>query len=159
MKNNRKFWLAQGMFILGLGAIGAGIAKPSSLLIGGIYLVLGTLAYISTKKRKLGIIKNTYTIRKIFELLAIAGIIAGMFFTKRSDFYIDPIPNLIIPTGAIIAYVIINFININPIPLPETEIKIIDKKSNSKSDWDEVLWGFGFSVLIIVFYLFFPLKS
>ena len=68
-------------------------------------MILGSLAYKSVKKRRLGIVKSS-TIRTVLEIFAIAIIIVLTLFTKPSMLYDDPFPNLIIPILAVIAYII-----------------------------------------------------
>lgn len=94
--------------VLGVLTFGSGVARPGSLLIAGPIIVVGALAYRSAKKRNLGEVKNSLQ-RKGLELAAIAAIFAAVLLQKDLANLIatDPVPNLIIPLLAIIAYSII----------------------------------------------------
>jgi len=102
---------------LAVGAISvaAGLVKPSSTLTAGIIIILGALAYRSAKKRKLVEVK-TSLIRKSLEVFAIVIIVGLILLQRNAAYYIktDPVPNLIIPLWAIIAYVVIAFKKIEP---------------------------------------------
>jgi len=95
---------------LGIGVLSVvyGLTKPSSTLIAGIIIILGALAYRSSKKRKLGEIRGS-SIRKVLEVCAIVIIIAAVLLQKDLTYHIatDPVPTLIIPLWAIIAYFVI----------------------------------------------------
>ena len=74
----------------------------------GIIIIFGALAYRSAKKRKLGEIRAS-SLRKALEVCAIVIIIAAVLLQKNlpNNIIDDPIPNLIIPLWAIIAYMVI----------------------------------------------------
>lgn len=94
--------------ILGVLSLAAGAAKPSSLLIAGPIIILGALAYRSAKKRMLGEVTASM-LRKGLEALAIAVIVASVLLQNdlNNQVITDPVPNLIIPLWAIVAYTII----------------------------------------------------
>ena len=94
--------------ILGVLTFISGLAKFSSGLIAGPIIILGALAYRSAKKRKLGTIKSS-TLRQALEILAICIIVTAVLLQKNFLYHIttDPVPNLIIPLWAIVAYLII----------------------------------------------------
>lgn len=97
---------------LAFGAISvaAGLVKPSSTLIAGIIIILGALAYRSAKKRKLSEVR-TSSIRKGLEVFAIVIIVGLVLLQRNAAYYMktDPVPNLIIPLWAIVAYLVIAF--------------------------------------------------
>ena len=96
--------------ILGFLSFVSSVANPSnrSGLIAGPVIILGALAYRSAKKRMLGEANNT-ALRKGLEVLALIMIAAAILLQKNLTNLIvtDPVPNLIIPLWAIIAYMII----------------------------------------------------
>ena len=96
--------------ILGFLSFAGSVANPSNLsgLIAGPVIILGALAYRSAKKRKLGEVRNT-ALRKGLELLALIMIAAAILLQNdlKNLIAADPVPNLIIPLWAIIAYVVI----------------------------------------------------
>ena len=94
--------------ILGILYFISGLTKGNSGLIAGPIMILGALAYRSAKRRKLGTAKST-SFRRYLEITAICIIIAGVLFQKNLPYLIatDPVPNLIIPLWALIAYLII----------------------------------------------------
>ncbi len=77
------------------------------MVIAGPVMILGALAYRSVKKRKLGEVKSTF-VRQVLEftlLLLICLIILAQNNLKNL-IATDPVPNLIIPLWAILAYLI-----------------------------------------------------
>lgn len=109
MKNNFKFSSASLVLgvvaLLGIGNSGLGLMA----LVPGIAMVLGALAYRSRKRIKLGLIEDGD--REIWEILAICGIVAATLGIPRAMgaellqvWYVDPVPSLIIPAWAILAY-------------------------------------------------------
>ena len=96
--------------ILGTLALVAGLAHPSSTLTAGAIIIVGALAYRSAKKRKLGEVKTSIT-RQILEIIALILIAAAVLLQNDAAKQIetDPVPNLIIPLWAIIAYVVLIF--------------------------------------------------
>jgi hypothetical protein len=93
-----------------LGLIGglASLARPQPNLapsIGALIMILGALAYRSAKKRKLGETKTTLT-RQALELTLLL-LICLIVLAQNNLMYLintDPVPNLIIPLWAILAY-------------------------------------------------------
>ena len=83
--------------------------SPSGLVTGPV-IILGALAYRSAKKRKIGEVNNT-RLRKGLEMLAVVMIAAAILLQKDliNLIYTDPVPNMIIPLWAIIAYTVIAF--------------------------------------------------
>ena len=96
--------------VIGVLTFVSGVARPGSLLIAGPIIVVGAIAYRSAKKRNLGEVKNSLQ-RKCLELAVIAAILAAVLLQKDLANLITtyPVPNLIIPFWAIIAYLIIAF--------------------------------------------------
>ena len=104
----KKFIGANIALVLGCLVLLAGLSQAnSSYLTGGVVMILGSLAYKSAKKRKLGITEPSKT-KLVFELIAIAVIVLLTLFSKREYMINDPIPNLVIPILAVVAYVIIS---------------------------------------------------
>lgn len=96
--------------ILGALTLVAGLTQPGSLLVAGPIIIVGALAYRSAKKRYLGEVKNSL-VRKGLEGAAIVAIVAAVLLQNDLPRLIatDPVPNLVIPLWAIIAYSIIVF--------------------------------------------------
>jgi hypothetical protein len=96
--------------ILGALTLVAGLTQPGSLLVAGPIIIVGALAYRSAKKRHLGEVKNSL-VRKGLEGTAIVSIVAAVLLQNdfRRQIATDPVPNLVIPLWAIIAYSIIAF--------------------------------------------------
>ena len=71
-------------------------------------MILGALAYRSAKKRKLGEVTTTL-LRKGLEASALVIIAAAVLLQNDLKNHIanDPVPNVIIPLWAIIAYIVI----------------------------------------------------
>jgi hypothetical protein len=97
--------------ILGVLSFASGVnaGSPSGLVAGPV-IILGALAYRSAKKRKLGEVNNT-PLRKGLEVLALIMIAAAILLQKdlKNLIATDPVPNIIIPLWAIIAYAVIAF--------------------------------------------------
>ncbi len=94
---------------IGVLSVVSSVTKLSStFLIAGIVIILGALAYRSAKKRKLGEISGS-SLRKALEVCAIVIIIAAVLLQKNLTYNMatDPVPNLMIPLWAIIAYMVI----------------------------------------------------
>jgi|GEM_PF-3076436 len=89
----------------GVIAIIAGLASPSSVLFSGIVILLGALAYQSAKRRKLGI-KGSFG--KVAEYVILGLMLLILILQKDywNQAYTDPIPYLIAPLLALIAYLI-----------------------------------------------------
>jgi|WetSurSiteA1Bulk_404760.scaffolds.fasta_scaffold49853_2 hypothetical protein len=94
--------------VLGVISLISGLNKPSGLLVAGLVIILGALAYRSAKKRILGEVK-TSLLRKGLEVVTIVIIVAAVLLQNdlTNRIITDPVPNLIIPLWAIIAYAII----------------------------------------------------
>ncbi len=73
-------------------------------------MILGALAYRSAKKRKLGEAKSTLT-RQLIEIALVVLICLAVLAQKDLIYLIatDPVPNVIIPLWAIVAYLIVVF--------------------------------------------------
>lgn len=102
--------------VIGILAIVSGLSNltnTSNTLISGIIITLGTLAYRSAKKRKLGGI-NPSLLRQALEIFAIVIIIALILLKKnlKNNIITEPVQTLIIPLWAIFAYLNIAFKNI-----------------------------------------------
>jgi hypothetical protein len=82
--------------------------QHANLIMAGLIILAGAFAYRSAKKRNLGEVKNTL-LRKGMEAVAVVAIVAGVLLQKDVTRLIasDPVPNLIIPLWAIIAYAIV----------------------------------------------------
>ena len=97
--------------IFGGLSIVSGVAKPGPILIAGIIVILGALAYRSAKKRKWGEVKSTVP-RIVAELAAIL-LIGVLIFGQNNpqkEITNDPVPNLVIPVLAVIPYVVMTLI-------------------------------------------------
>lgn len=95
--------------VIGMLGILAGLAKPGAILFAGIVIILGAFAYRSAKKRKLGEVQSSL-LRKIVEAVAIITAMSVVLLQNNLIQAIesDPVPNLIIPLWALIAYIIIS---------------------------------------------------
>jgi hypothetical protein len=93
--------------ILGILYFLSALIKPNSGLIAGPVMILGALAYMSAKSRRLKSKPSTF--KHVLEIAAICIIIAMCLLQKNLSHLIttDPVPNLIIPLWAIIAYLTI----------------------------------------------------
>ena len=98
--------------VLGILYFASGLTNQgnSGGLVAGSVIILGALAYRSAKKRKLDEANNS-TLRKVLEVLALIVIAAAILLQKdlKNLIATDPVPNLIIPLWAIIAYTVIAF--------------------------------------------------
>jgi len=105
-----KFLLSNIALVVGVLALITGITSPSALGIAGAVIILGTLAYQSAKKRKLGLVKNT-TLRKTTEGIIIVITFLIIFLQTDIQRLIieDPVPNILIPIWVWGAYFIIVF--------------------------------------------------
>ncbi|MEX2514664.1 MAG: hypothetical protein WD335_00850 [Candidatus Paceibacterota bacterium] len=112
---NKKFIGSNISLVIGILAIIAGLANPSSTLLAGIYIVLGAIAYKSLKKRKLGIVQDS-KIRPILEVVAIFAIVVLVLMQNNLRMHLinDPFPNLVIPLWVIVSYLIVYFRDIKP---------------------------------------------
>ena len=73
--------------------------------IAGLIMILGAVAYRSRKRRLLGLLPATLA-RKIREALALVAILLGVGLQRDLGALLaaDPVPNLIAPLWALIAY-------------------------------------------------------
>ncbi|MDR4505462.1 MAG: hypothetical protein MRK01_11840 [Candidatus Scalindua sp.] len=96
------------LFLGSIAQISSSIVQTSPL--AGEVMILGSLAYRSLKKRRLGLVEST-NLRQIIEIIALVLIVALVVLQK--DFKIQlayhPVPNIIIPLWSFIAYSIIFF--------------------------------------------------
>tara|TARA_R110002110_G_scaffold184112_1_gene390798 strand:- start:163 stop:531 length:369 start_codon:yes stop_codon:yes gene_type:complete len=96
--------------ILGVLSLLSGITNPGPILISGIVILLGAIAYRSAKNRKLGRVRST-KLRMGLEISAIVG--AVLIVVLQSDFLMslerDPANNLIIPLWVVVAYTAVFF--------------------------------------------------
>ena len=92
--------------IVGVLSILSGLTKPGGILIMGMVIVLGALAYRSVKKRKLGEVSSTQS-RAIYEASAIVVALLAVLLQNNVVYLIqtDPVPNLIVPIWVLVAYV------------------------------------------------------
>jgi hypothetical protein len=83
----------------------------STLFIAGVVMILGALAYRSAKKRRLGEVKSTL-MRLCFEigLLVLICAVIGLQSDLKYLIATDPVPNVIIPLWAIVAYPTVNLV-------------------------------------------------
>lgn len=96
--------------IIGVLSMASGIAKPGSLLISGLIITLGALAYRSAKKRWLSEATQSL-LRKSLEAIGIIAIVAVVLLQNNLKALIasEPISNLVIPLWAITAYLVVAF--------------------------------------------------
>lgn len=112
---NKKFLGSTIVLILGVLGFLGGIASVSKGdhkgdgLLAGILMIIGALTYKSAKKRKLGIVRDTKT-RVAFEVIALIILIALVLLQNNLIYRIetDPVPNVLVPVGALIAYTVIS---------------------------------------------------
>lgn len=97
----------------------SGMASQQSIdnFFGGVWVVLGVLAYKSAKKRKLGLVKNSI-VRQTLEL-AVFFILVGDIFLQglvggaERNIVDDPFNFLFIPAWVIIAYCLVALRKLN----------------------------------------------
>ena len=105
MKKNMGSTIAM---VLGVLVLITGLTQPNASYINsGFIMLIGAFAYRSAKKRALGEVGNT-AVRKITELAGVAIIFLLMALQRDLTYWMveDPVPNLIIPLWAVVAYVI-----------------------------------------------------
>lgn len=108
-RGDKRFFLSTLALVLGIVMFAGGATQgQEGMKIGGIYMILGALAYKSAKKVRIGIVKHS-TNRFVLELVAMAVIALFIWFTEKDLAVNDPFPYLVIPTWAIIAYIIVRF--------------------------------------------------
>lgn len=103
-----RFWGSTTAFGFGILAMFASFSRPPEsfpLLIGGTVAVLGSLVYRSAKRTKLGLVRSKIS-RQLTEALGIAMIIGivGLQWDLLRLIAEDPVPNLIMPVWALVAY-------------------------------------------------------
>lgn len=94
---------------LGALSVFAGLGQQQiSLANAGFIMLIGAYAYRSAKKRSLGEVPNT-TIRSLIELAGMIVIVLLIVLQNNLKYLIatDPIPNVIVPVWALVAYLII----------------------------------------------------
>jgi hypothetical protein len=71
-------------------------------------MILGALAYRSAKKRRLGEVDSTLT-RRAIEYALLLTLILIVLLQNNLAYLIasDPVPNALIPLGAVIAYLVV----------------------------------------------------
>lgn len=94
--------------ILGVLSFVGGLASPATMTVAGPVMILGALACRSAKKRKLGEVKQSF-LRKSLEATAFVAIVAIVSLQNNIATLVasDPVPNLIIPCWAVMAYLVI----------------------------------------------------
>lgn len=104
MKDYQNFLGSYLALVLGLFSILGGMTDKD-MLAAGWYMVLGSLAYMSAKKRKMGMVSDSIQ-RKTFELIAIAIIFMLVLYTNREDMIEQSFHYVVLPAWAIIAYIV-----------------------------------------------------
>jgi hypothetical protein len=81
--------------------------EPRSMqLVGGIYIIIGTLSYRSCKRRKMGVWKTTI-FRVVPELIGVALVVVHPFWHFHpAEIQSRPIVPILIPLWVLIAYII-----------------------------------------------------
>lgn len=94
-------------FITFAGALGP--TGDHAGLVSGPVIILGALAYRSARKRKLGEVRSS-VLRQVVEVGAIVIIVAAVVLQNniKERIETDPVPNLIIPLWAVVAYFIMS---------------------------------------------------
>ena len=108
--NVKKHLGSTAALVVGVISLVSGLANPGALIVAGQIIILGALAYRSAKKRWLGEAKQSL-LRKSLEATAMVGLVAVVLLQNNLAALVvsDPVPNLIIPLWAVIAYSIIAF--------------------------------------------------
>ena len=86
-----KFWLTNVALVTGILSVVAGVAGSFDLILIGICILLGVLAYRSRKRTRLGLQKDS-TVRRVFEVLALFSPILIIFLQNDPlrALYLDP---------------------------------------------------------------------
>ena len=94
--------------IWGLSTVTRPAGQYSDTLLAGVVMVFGALAYKSAKKRWLGEAKSTMT-RQLLEIALLVLVCVAVLAQPNLKHLMvtDPIPNVVIPTWAIVAYLVI----------------------------------------------------
>jgi hypothetical protein len=101
----RQFLGSTVALALGLLSLAAGLTHPSSLLLAGVVIVLGALAYRSRKRRLLRLVAPL-RFRLLVEIVALIVALAAVLLQRDAlaQMYFDPVPNVIIPIWIVLAY-------------------------------------------------------
>jgi multisubunit Na+/H+ antiporter MnhB subunit len=94
--------------VLGVLLFLSGLTQEGGNVITGIVVILGALAYRSSKKQKLGEVKRS-NVRRALEIAALM-ILAALVFLQNDIVELienDPVPNLLIPFWAFAAYFVV----------------------------------------------------
>ena len=96
--------------IWGLSTVTRPAGQYSDTLLAGVVMVFGALAYKSAKKRWLGEAKSTMT-RQLLEIALLVVVCVAVLAQPNLKHLMvtDPIPNVVIPVWAIVAYLVIAF--------------------------------------------------
>jgi len=107
------FWPSTLGLIFGWLLFMAEVVKPANnqisdrnLLLAAMYIIVGTLAYRSAKRRKRGLRVSTWY-RILLEFLAIGFILRG-FWTTTDLIETHPVPHFIVPIWILVAYLVAN---------------------------------------------------
>jgi hypothetical protein len=108
-------FLAGGLAIIGelsnLAQTGDGPHKGGTMIIAGIVMFLGALAYRSAKKRRLGEATSIRTRQFLEVALLVLICIAVLRQHNLSDLIkTDPVPNIVMPVWAILVYFAVAFL-------------------------------------------------
>ena len=93
--------------VLAVISLAAGVSQPS-MLVAGIVILLGALAYRSAKKRSLGEVPNS-NLRRSVEAVAVALAVAAVALQAnvRELIVADPVPNFLVPVWVVVAYLVV----------------------------------------------------
>ena len=104
--------VALGIGVLSLIGGVATVAKggQGDGALAGLSIILGALAYRSRKKVLLGMVSAS-RIRRVVEISFILVILCAVLFQNNvgAKIYNDPVPNVIIPLWALVAYIWVSF--------------------------------------------------
>jgi hypothetical protein len=103
--------------VLGCLSLASGVAQlaggqvTGGPITSGMVMILGSLAYRSAKKRRLGEVQSTTT-RRVTEiaLLLLAALVVLLQKDLKYLIATDPVPNVLIPLWALIAYLVVALI-------------------------------------------------
>lgn len=109
MRLRPSFWGSWIALILGVGSLVASLTSgetQGSAALAGVVAILGATAYRSAKKTALGMV-NRSTLRSALEFLALTIIVCAVALQRDlvDRMYSDPVPNLVLPAWAVLAYV------------------------------------------------------
>lgn len=105
---DKRFLGSNIALVFGILSFLGGLVNPNSGLIAGAIMILGSLAYKSAKKRMLGLSAPS-SAKQTLEILAIVAILLIVLLQNNIKVLMinDPVPNLIIPVYALVAYIVI----------------------------------------------------